>query len=178
MVKDVELTIVKLVPKVSPNFTNCAVVNPVPVTVTTVPPEIGPRFGLIPEIVGADTELSAAPVMLTVSVAQSATPIKARVAGPADFTVGHGHAQHGREALDVPTVLQTQGLELSLEQFAGLPAGELVAELGGTLAHQLAVKVVVLVHGLRTGFFKEPRFSKPALKTQTIFLSYAYDFWL
>ena len=70
IVKDVELTIVRFVPKVSPNFTNCAVVNPLPVTVTTVPPEIGPRLGLIPEIVGADTELSAAPVMLTVSVAE------------------------------------------------------------------------------------------------------------
>jgi hypothetical protein len=70
MVKDVALTIVKLVPKVSPNLTNCAVVNPVPVTVTTVPPEIGLRLGLNPEIVGADTELSAAPVMLTVSVAE------------------------------------------------------------------------------------------------------------
>ena len=44
--------------------------KPLPVTVTTVPPEIGPRLGLIPEIVGAVTELSAAPVMLTVSVAE------------------------------------------------------------------------------------------------------------
>jgi hypothetical protein len=78
MVNDVELTIVKLVPKVSPNLTNCAVVNPVPVTVTTVPPEIGLRLGLIPEIVGADTELSAAPVMLTVSVAEPTnTPLVA-----------------------------------------------------------------------------------------------------
>ena len=89
----------------------------------------------------------------------------------ADFAVRHGHAQHGRKTLNVPAVLQTQGFELVAQQVAGLPAGELIAELGGSLAHQLAVKVVVLVHGLRTGFFKESRFSKSQLKTQTIFLS-------
>jgi hypothetical protein len=68
-VKDVLLTITTFVPKVGPNLTNCAVKNPLPVIVTVVPPATGPRLGLIPEIVGAATELSAAPVILTVNVA-------------------------------------------------------------------------------------------------------------
>jgi hypothetical protein len=68
-VKDVSLIIVRLVPKVGPNFANCAVVNPVPVTVTTVPPLTGPLLGKIPETTGAVTELSAAAVILTVTVA-------------------------------------------------------------------------------------------------------------
>jgi hypothetical protein len=65
------------------------------------------------------------------------------------FAIRHGHAQHRGVALDVPAVLQAQGLEFVAAQGAGLVAFQLVAELGGALAHELAVKVGVLVHGQR-----------------------------
>ena len=138
--------------------------------------EVGATVGQGRDFAQARVGLTGVVVFLVVKVAGDAS--QGAQLRAADFAVRHGHAQHGRKTLDVPAVLQTQGFEFGLQQFARLPAGELVTELGGALANQLAVKIVVLVHGLRTRFFKEPRFSKPLLNTQTIFLSYAYDFWL
>ncbi len=66
--------------------------------------------------------------------------------GAGELAVGHGHAQHGRVALDVPAVLQAQRAKVLFRQFARLPAFELVAELLGAQADELAVKVGVLVH--------------------------------
>jgi hypothetical protein len=45
---------VKLVAGMSPNFTLVAVVKFVPVTVTNVPPPVGPELALSPVTVGAD----------------------------------------------------------------------------------------------------------------------------
>ena len=50
-------------------------------------------------------------------------------------------------ALDVPAVLQAQRFEFVTAQGACLEAFQLVAELGGTLADELAVEIGVLVHG-------------------------------
>jgi len=44
---------VKLDAELVPNFTAVAPVNPVPVTVTMVPPAAGPKDGEMPVIVGA-----------------------------------------------------------------------------------------------------------------------------
>ena len=62
--------------------------------------------------------------------------------------VGHGDAQHRRVALDVEAVLQAQRAEFVVGQFAGLPAADLVAELGDALVDELVVDGIVLVHGL------------------------------
>ena len=64
------------------------------------------------------------------------------------FTVGHGHAQHRRMALDVPAVLQAQRTELVIAQLAGQIALKLVAELCSALTHKLLVEFGVLVHGV------------------------------
>ena len=66
--------------------------------------------------------------------------------GAADLAVGHGDAQHGGVALHVPAVLQAQGEELLVAQFAALPALELVAELLGAQLDELAVEIGVSVH--------------------------------
>ena len=52
----VALTNVTLVPGVAPNWTVATTLNPVPVTVTAVPPLAGPPEGLMPLTVGAATE--------------------------------------------------------------------------------------------------------------------------
>ena len=66
--------------------------------------------------------------------------------GAADLAVGHGNAQHRGVALHVPAVLQAQGQELLVAQFAALPALELVAELLGAQLDELAVEIGVSVH--------------------------------
>ena len=63
-----------------------------------------------------------------------------------ELAIGNGHTQHRRMALHVPAVLQPQCAEVVLRQFAGEVAVELVTELGGALAHELAVEFVVGVH--------------------------------
>ena len=52
-------------------------------------------------------------------------------------------------ALHVPAVLQAQRLEFVVGQFAIEVAAQLVAELRGAGAHELAVEFGVLVHGRR-----------------------------
>src|ERR1700676_4126950 len=52
MVMDVAELTTRPVPAVVPNFTTVAPVKPVPVTVTLVPPAVGPVFGLTPVTVG------------------------------------------------------------------------------------------------------------------------------
>ena len=52
-VKVVALTNVTLVPGVVPNWTVASELNPVPLTVTTVPPEGGPLVGLSELTTGA-----------------------------------------------------------------------------------------------------------------------------
>ena len=64
------------------------------------------------------------------------------------FAVWHCYTQHGRKALNVPTVLQTQWLELDFRQMAVLPARELIAKLLGPQLDKLGVKFSVLVHGV------------------------------
>ena len=64
-----------------------------------------------------------------------------------DFTVGNGHAQHGRVALHVPAVLQAQGAKVVFGKLAALPAFQLVTELGSALLHEGGVEFCVLVHG-------------------------------
>ena len=49
----VELTTVKLWPALVPKCTAVAPVKAVPVTVTVVPPAVGPEVGLTPVTVGA-----------------------------------------------------------------------------------------------------------------------------
>jgi hypothetical protein len=51
-------------------------------------------------------------------------------------------------ALDVEAVLQAQGAEFVVAQFAGLPAADLVAELLDPVMDQLAVDGVVFIHAL------------------------------
>ncbi len=51
-------TTVKLAAGVPPNDTDVAPVNPLPVTVTIVPPAVGPDCGLMPVTAGADTTVS------------------------------------------------------------------------------------------------------------------------
>ena len=68
--------------------------------------------------------------------------------GAAQFAVRHGHPQHGRIALHIPAVLQTQGFELVFTQLTVQAAGELIAKLCGTLFDEAAVEVGVLVHKL------------------------------
>src|SRR5690606_9782060 len=63
------------------------------------------------------------------------------------LAIGHGHTQHGRVALDVPAVLQTQRTEFLVAQLAGQVAFELVTELVRALADELLVKFGVLIHG-------------------------------
>ena len=66
--------------------------------------------------------------------------------GAVEFAIRHSHAQHGRIALQIPAVLQTQRAKFFLAELAIQTAGQLVAVLGGTLLHKAAVKVGVLVH--------------------------------
>ncbi len=68
----------------------------------------------------------------------------------AQLAIGHGHAQHGRVALNVPAVLQAQRLEVVLRQRTVQVAAQLVAELGGAGLHEVAVEVGVAVHGVDT----------------------------
>ena len=68
-----------------------------------------------------------------------------------EFTVRHGHTQHGRVALDVPAVLQTQRAKLVVAQGAGQIAGELVAVLRRARLDKLSVKFGVLVHLEKSG---------------------------
>ena len=138
--------------------------------------EVAATVGQGRDFAQARVGLAGVVVFLVVEVAGDAS--QGAQLRAADFAVRHGHAQHGRETLDVPAVLQTQGFEFGLQQFARLPAGQLVTELGGALEHQLAVKIVVLVHGGGSRYPEEPGFSKPQPIWQTTFLSYAYDFWL
>ena len=63
------------------------------------------------------------------------------------FTIRHGHPQHGRITLHIPAVLQAQRAKFCLGYLPSLPARELVAVLAGAGAHKLTVKVGVLVHG-------------------------------
>ena len=60
-VRVVSDTTVKLVPGVFPNNTDVAPVNPVPVTVTTVPPACGPDAGLTPVTAGAAAYVNRSP---------------------------------------------------------------------------------------------------------------------
>ncbi len=60
--------------------------------------------------------------------------------------IRHGHPQHGRVALHIPAVLQAQRAELVVGQRAGDIALQLVAELRGAGADELAVEVGVGVH--------------------------------
>ena len=62
------------------------------------------------------------------------------------FAIGHGHAQHGGVALDVPAVLQAQGAEILIGQGACQVALQLVAVLRRTGVDELPVKFGVLVH--------------------------------
>ena len=55
MVSEVSEATTRLVPAVDPNSTVVAPVNPVPVTVTVVPPANGPKAGEIPVMVGTGT---------------------------------------------------------------------------------------------------------------------------
>jgi hypothetical protein len=66
MVREVAEVTTRLVPAVDPNFTAVAPVNPVPVTVTVVPPAAGPKAGEMPVMVGtgAYVNWSAAEVRL------------------------------------------------------------------------------------------------------------------
>ena len=63
-----------------------------------------------------------------------------------ELAVWHRHPQHGRIALDVPTVLQPQRPEFIVAQRAGQIALQLVAVLGSAGTHKLLVKSRVLVH--------------------------------
>ena len=62
------------------------------------------------------------------------------------FAVRHGHTQHGRVALDVPAVLQSQRTKFVVAEFTLQVAFQLVAMLGRTLTNELTVKICVLVH--------------------------------
>jgi hypothetical protein len=66
MVREVAEATTRLVPAVDPNFTAVAPINPVPVTMTEVPPAIGPLTGEMPVTVGtgAYVNWSAAEVAL------------------------------------------------------------------------------------------------------------------
>jgi len=66
------------------------------------------------------------------------------------LAVGHGHAQHGGVALDVPAVLQPQRPEGLVGQAAVAVPLPLVAELGRALADELAVEIGILVHGAQS----------------------------
>ena len=68
--------------------------------------------------------------------------------GAAQFTIGHGHPQHGGIALHIPAVLQAQGLELIFTELAVQTARELIAKLGSAFFDETAVEVGVLVHKL------------------------------
>ena len=80
-----------------------------------------------------------------------------------ELTIRHRDPQHGRVALDIPTVLQPQGAEFIVAQRTGQIALQLVAVLRGAGAHKLLVKSRVLVHpqipeSLRRGrFFRVKR---------------------
>ena len=64
-----------------------------------------------------------------------------------EHAVGHGDAEHRRMALHVEAVLQAQRTEFVIGEFAGLPARDLVAELGDALVNECLVVLVVAVHG-------------------------------
>ena len=66
MVREVGEATTRPVPAVIPNLTDVAPVNPVPVTVTVVPPAAGPPVGEIPVTVGTGSYVnwSAAEVAL------------------------------------------------------------------------------------------------------------------
>ena len=66
--------------------------------------------------------------------------------GAAQQAVGHGDAQHGRQALYVETVLQAQWQKLRIAQFAGKVAPGLVSELCHALVDYALVVLVVNIH--------------------------------
>jgi hypothetical protein len=71
---------VKVVAAADPNLTEVAPVNPLPITLTTVPPAAGPAFGETPETTVAYMNLSAAlvvevpPIVVTVMSTVPAEP--------------------------------------------------------------------------------------------------------
>ncbi|MPM75405.1 hypothetical protein SDC9_122398 [bioreactor metagenome] len=69
--------------------------------------------------------------------------------GARQFAIRHGHAQHRGVALDIPAVLQAQGLELVVRELAVLEAFQLIAVLLGTQVDELFVEFCVLIHGRR-----------------------------
>ncbi len=64
----------------------------------------------------------------------------------AEQPVGNGHAQHRRIALDIQAILQAQGPELVLGEFAREETPRLVAELGDPLVDDALIIGVVTVH--------------------------------
>ena len=80
--------------------------------------------------------------------------------GAGQLAVRNGDAQHGREALDIPAVLQPQRAELIIPELPGKIALQLVAILGRALLDELPVEVCVLVHRAPTlrGRFISPNY--------------------
>jgi hypothetical protein len=60
--------------------------------------------------------------------------------------VGHGDAQHGRETLDIQTVLQAQRAEFLAAQLSGEVAAGLIAELLDAILDDLLIVLVIYVH--------------------------------
>ena len=85
----------------------------------------------------------------TVELTRNARELAQLLGG--QHAVGHGHAQHGRMALHIPAVLQAQRTEFVVAQGAGEIALQLVAELRGAGADELAVEVGIGVHKLFVG---------------------------
>jgi len=63
-----------------------------------------------------------------------------------DFAIGDRDAQHGRVALDVPAVLHAQRAQFVVAQLAVAVPAQLVAELRGAGAYELAIEVGVAIH--------------------------------
>ena len=61
--------------------------------------------------------------------------------------VGEGDAQHIGVKLQIDAVHQPQRLELVFGEFAGKPAGDLVAKLGDALGEQGTIEGVIDIHG-------------------------------
>ncbi len=66
--------------------------------------------------------------------------------GGGEQAIGHGNAQHGRVALDVQAILQTQRAEFFISEFAGQEAAGLVAELPDPILDDVLVVLIVNVH--------------------------------
>jgi hypothetical protein len=108
---DVSLLTVNVVAAVAPKLTALAPVNPVPVTVTLVPPAAGPAFGETLATVGAFTKLNwsdapvglvPAPVVTVTSTVPAACAGDDAVIDVAEFTVNDAAAVPPKLTADAP----------------------------------------------------------------------------